>query len=181
MIWNLHIVPTDIYVSYLCFILLAYHTRIVEISNLPTYSDDPNKSSELFRGVGTEPEFRGFSTEKFLTSWIYEGGNFLCFTGKKLVPTPLELLLLFLGNFFQQNRLIWVWTIINFSLVCSTELLFRTEFWIFYLFIKKKLEFFLKKSENIPTEVMIWIIISFEKSPSRTIIQTELLFGLSEY
>ena len=89
MIWNLHIVPTDIYVSYLCFILLVYHTRIVEISNVPTYSDDPNKSSELFRGVGTEPEFRGFSTEKFLTSWIYEGGNFLCFTGKKLVPTPL--------------------------------------------------------------------------------------------
>ena len=36
------------------------------------------------------PEFRGFSTEKFLTSWIYEGGNFSCFTGKKLVPTPLH-------------------------------------------------------------------------------------------
>ena len=96
LIWNLHIVPTDIYVSYLCFILLVYHTRIVEISNVPTYSDDPNKSSELFRGVGTGEaraslEFRGFSTEKFLTSWIYEGGNFSCFTGKKLVPTPLTM------------------------------------------------------------------------------------------
>ena len=22
------------------------------------------------------PEFRGFTTEKFLASWIYEGGNF---------------------------------------------------------------------------------------------------------
>ena len=51
----------------------------------------------LVRGGGTgeasevraSPEFRGFSTEKFLTSWIYEGGNFSCFTGKKLVPTSL--------------------------------------------------------------------------------------------
>ena len=50
------------------------------------------------RGVGTgeagealaSPEFRGFTSEKFLASWIYEGGNFSCFTGKKLLPTPLH-------------------------------------------------------------------------------------------
>ena len=55
----------------------------------------------LYRGGGTgeasearaSPEFRGFSTEKFLTSWIYEGGNFSGFTGKKLVPTPLCIIL----------------------------------------------------------------------------------------
>ena len=35
------------------------------------------------------PEFRGFTKEKFLASWIYERGNFSCFTGKKLVPPPL--------------------------------------------------------------------------------------------
>ena len=35
------------------------------------------------------PEFRGFTTEKSLASWIYERGNFSCFTGKKLVPPPL--------------------------------------------------------------------------------------------
>ena len=34
-------------------------------------------------------EFRGFTTEKFLASWMYERGNFSCFTGKKLVP-PLS-------------------------------------------------------------------------------------------
>jgi len=37
------------------------------------------------------PEFRGFTTEKFLASWMYERGNFSCFTGKKLVPLPLDL------------------------------------------------------------------------------------------
>ena len=45
------------------------------------------------RGGGTgeasealaSPEFRGFTTEKFLASWIYERGNFSCFTGKKLI------------------------------------------------------------------------------------------------
>ena len=50
------------------------------------------------RGGGTgeasealaSPEFRGFTTEKFLASWIYERGNFSCFTGKKLVPRPLD-------------------------------------------------------------------------------------------
>ena len=36
------------------------------------------------RGGGTgeataSPEFRGFTTEKFLASWIYERGNFSCF------------------------------------------------------------------------------------------------------
>ena len=30
--------------------------------------------------------------ETFLTSWIYEGGIFLCFTRKKLVPTPLYII-----------------------------------------------------------------------------------------
>ena len=42
----------------------------------------------ISRGVGTgeasearaSPEIRGFTTEKFLASWIYEGGNFSCFT-----------------------------------------------------------------------------------------------------
>ena len=33
--------------------------------------------------AGASPEFRGFTTEKFLASWIYEGGSFSCFTGKK--------------------------------------------------------------------------------------------------
>ena len=37
-------------------------------------------------------KFRGFTTEKFLASWIYERGNFSCFTGKKLIPTPLVIL-----------------------------------------------------------------------------------------
>ena len=52
---------------------------------------------DINRGGGTgeasealaSPEFRGFTTEKFLASWIYERGNFSCFTGKKLVPPPL--------------------------------------------------------------------------------------------
>ena len=51
----------------------------------------------LNRGRGTgeagearaSPEFRGFTTEKFFASWKYEGGSFSCFTGKKLVPRPL--------------------------------------------------------------------------------------------
>ena len=51
---------------------------------------------ELARGVGTgeasearaSPEIRAF-TREILRSWICEVGNFLCFTGKKLVPTPL--------------------------------------------------------------------------------------------
>ena len=50
-----------------------------------------------YRGGGTgeageaaaSPEFRAFTTDKFSASWIYEGENFLCFTGKKLVPTSL--------------------------------------------------------------------------------------------
>ena len=50
----------------------------------------------IYRGGGTgeageataSPEFRGFTTEKFLASWMYERGNFSCFTGKKLVPPP---------------------------------------------------------------------------------------------
>ena len=41
----------------------------------------------ITRGGGTgeageataSPEFRGFTTEKFLASWIYERGNFSCF------------------------------------------------------------------------------------------------------
>ena len=51
-----------------------------------------------FRGGGTgeageataSPEFRGFTAEKFLASWMYERGNFSCFTGKKIVPPPLN-------------------------------------------------------------------------------------------
>ena len=35
------------------------------------------------------PEFRGFTAEEFLASWIYEGGSFSYLTGKKLVPRPL--------------------------------------------------------------------------------------------
>ena len=43
----------------------------------------------MIRGRGTgeageataSPEFRGFTTEKFLASWIYEREIFLCFTG----------------------------------------------------------------------------------------------------
>ena len=52
---------------------------------------------KINRGGGTgeasealaSPEFRCFTTEISLAYWIYERGNFLCFTGKKLVPTPL--------------------------------------------------------------------------------------------
>ena len=59
------------------------------------------------RGVGTgetgearaSPEFRGFTTEKFLASWINEGGSFSCFTGKKLVPRPL--------NIFSEKSYFW--------------------------------------------------------------------------
>ena len=43
------------------------------------------------RGTGASPEFRGLTTEKFLASWIYEGGSFSYLTGKKLVPRPLTL------------------------------------------------------------------------------------------
>ena len=51
----------------------------------------------VYRGGGTgeageataSPEFRGFTAEKFLAYWMYERGNFSCFTGKKLVPPPL--------------------------------------------------------------------------------------------
>ena len=54
------------------------------------------------RGRGTgeageataSPEFRGFTTEKFLASWIYERGNFSCFTGKKLILPPLFMLII---------------------------------------------------------------------------------------
>ena len=61
----------------------------VEIGNIAVSS----------RGGGTgeasearaSPEFRGFTTAKFLASWMYERGIFLCFTGKKLVPPPLFL------------------------------------------------------------------------------------------
>ena len=68
---------------------------------------------DLDRGVGTgeasearaSPEFRGFSTEKFLTSWIYEGGNFSCFTGKKLVPRPLVLNKTIRNSYICQNLL----------------------------------------------------------------------------
>ena len=51
----------------------------------------------MSRGGGTgeageataSPEFRDFTAEKFLASWMYESGNFSCFTGKKLIPPPL--------------------------------------------------------------------------------------------
>ena len=35
---------------------------------------------------------------EILRSWIYEGGNFLGFTGKKLVPTPLGKIKAYLRN-----------------------------------------------------------------------------------
>ena len=55
-----------------------------------------NIKHKHLRGRGTgeagearaSPEFRDFTTEKFLASRIYEGGNFSCFTGNKLVPRP---------------------------------------------------------------------------------------------
>ena len=34
---------------------------------------------------------QSFYYREILRSWMYEGGNFLCFTGKKLVLTPLHL------------------------------------------------------------------------------------------
>ena len=37
----------------------------------------------------TSQELRAFTTEKFQASWIYEVEKFSCFTGKKLIPTPL--------------------------------------------------------------------------------------------
>ena len=51
----------------------------------------------ITRGGGTgeageataSPELRDFTAEKFLASWMYESGNFSCFTGKKLIPPPL--------------------------------------------------------------------------------------------
>ena len=57
----------------------------------------------ITRGRGTgeaseataSPEFRGFTTEKFLTSWIYEEGSYSCFIGKKLVPRPLSMYIYF--------------------------------------------------------------------------------------
>ena len=60
----------------------------------------------MCRGGGTgeageataSPEFRGFTTEKFLASWIYERGNFSCFTGKKLIPPPLAILVCIFEN-----------------------------------------------------------------------------------
>ena len=53
----------------------------------------------MLRGGGTGEageataslEFRGITTEKFLASWMYERGNFSCFTEKKLVPPPLPI------------------------------------------------------------------------------------------
>ena len=62
----------------------------------------------MLRGGGTgeageataSPEFRGFTTEKFLAFWIYERGNFSCFTGKKLVPPPLVLGRFYFGKFY---------------------------------------------------------------------------------
>ena len=52
----------------------------------------------IYRGGGTgeageataSQEFRGFTTQKCLASWMYERGNISWFTGKKLVP-PLSL------------------------------------------------------------------------------------------
>ena len=57
------------------------------------------RQNRMHRGGGTgeasearaSPEIRGFTTEKFLASWMYERGNFSCFTGKKLVPPPLRM------------------------------------------------------------------------------------------
>lgn len=49
----------------------------------------------LIRGGGTgeASEALAFTTEKFLASWIYERGNFSCFTRKKLVPPPLIIII----------------------------------------------------------------------------------------
>ena len=48
-------------------------------------------SGRVFGGGEQVKQFRGYTTEKFLASWMYERGNFLCFTGKKLVPPPLTM------------------------------------------------------------------------------------------
>ena len=44
--------------------------------------------SNCFTGI------QSFTTEKFLASWMYERGNFSCFTGKTLVPPPLPKLIM---------------------------------------------------------------------------------------
>ena len=64
--------------------------------------ENDNVSILYSRGGGTgesgeataSPEFRGFTTEKFLASWMYERGNFSCFTGKNNYGIIFELLLL---------------------------------------------------------------------------------------
>ena len=70
---------------------------------------------QIFRGGGTgeageataSPEFRGFTTEKFLASWMYERGNFLCFTGKKLIPPPLNMYTIWqLAAVYRQRQVI---------------------------------------------------------------------------
>merc|ERR1711994_950402 len=95
------------------------------------------------RGGGTgeasealaSPEFRGFTTEKFLASWIYERGNFSCFTGKKLVPLPLKILLKsttkILKNFSSKS-------IIYFSSLLPLKVKKITQIFLWNFFLKKK-------------------------------------------
>ena len=72
---------------------LHYHRHIRKKLFISNDSKKERTCIIIFRGGGTgeageataSPEFRGFTTEKFLASWMYERGNFSCFTGKKLV------------------------------------------------------------------------------------------------
>ena len=78
-----------LYLQYIARIFLDFEDNYKWISLVEFY--------DIYRGVGTgeadealaSSEFRGFTSEKFLASWTFEGGNFSGFTGKRLVLTPL--------------------------------------------------------------------------------------------
>ena len=53
--------------------------------------DDP-KSGEILKSAQFFYKISQlFFYKILLASWIYEGGNFSCFTGKKLILTPLKI------------------------------------------------------------------------------------------
>ena len=92
-------------------------------------------------------------------------------------------LLLIFWNFFQQNRLIIVWIIINFYIVFLQNSYFRQNFG----FLSQISAFWAgkskKNSENLSTEFLLWyeLLLIFRKSSNRMLIWSELLFGTSEY
>ena len=57
------------------------------VSNMHHKQGGRNRWSQWSQGFTGN---QSFYYREILRSWIYEGGNFLCFTGKKLVPTPLQ-------------------------------------------------------------------------------------------